>query len=119
MRVLHERAAKIEGAHRERESLRAAAQEKDKAYREAIRAARAKIFAEQEAARRVALDERGAAVQRARAAAGEQIQTARARITKDKEVAASELELSSRQLAEEIARSVLGQRPLPSSGKVQ
>ena len=53
------REALIEGARRESESLAATVQEKQRAYREALRKARAEIFAEQEAARRVVLDERG------------------------------------------------------------
>jgi F0F1-type ATP synthase membrane subunit b/b' len=75
-RVLHERAARIEGAQKERAAIQAQVQEKERAYREALRAARGQIFTEQEAARRVVLDERGAAVAKARAAATEQIQTA-------------------------------------------
>ena len=113
-RVLHERAAKIEGAHKERERLRAAAQEKDRAYREALRKARLEILAEQEAARRVVLDERSAAVQKARAAATEEIHTARTRIAAETAAAKGDLEASSKQLAEQIARAVLEPRP-PSS----
>src|SRR5580658_2519338 len=75
-RVLHERAARIEGARKEREAFHAAAQEKDREYREALRKARAEIFTEQEAARRLALDERSAVVQQARAAATEEIHAA-------------------------------------------
>jgi F-type H+-transporting ATPase subunit b len=113
-RVLHERAAKIEGAHKERDSLLAAAHEKDREYREALRKARAEIFAEQDAARRVALDERSAVVSKARAAATEDVHTARKRIAAEQEAAKGELEASTRQLAEEIAEAVLGQRQLPS-----
>jgi F0F1-type ATP synthase membrane subunit b/b' len=120
-RVLHERASRIEGARKEREAIQAQVQEKEQAYRDALRAARGQIFTEQEAARRVVLDERSAAVAQARAAATEQIQTARKRIAAEQQAAQGELEASSQQLAEEIARSILGQRPLPSptSGGVQ
>jgi F0F1-type ATP synthase membrane subunit b/b' len=111
-RVLHERASRIEGARKDRDSLHAAAQEKDRAYREALRKARAEIFTEQEAARRVALDERSAVVQQARAAANEEIHAARTRIAAEREAARNELEASSRQLAEQIASAVL-------SGEVQ
>jgi F0F1-type ATP synthase membrane subunit b/b' len=120
-RVLHERAAKIEGAHKERESLREAAQEKNHAYRETLRKARLEILAEQEAARRVVLDERSALVQKARAVATEEIHAARTRIAAETASAKGDLETSSKQLAEEIARAILAQRPLPSglSGGVQ
>jgi F0F1-type ATP synthase membrane subunit b/b' len=114
-RVLHERAAKIEGAHKERESLRAAAREKDHVYREALRKARMEILAEQEAARRVMLDERGAAVQQARVVATEEVHAARARIGAEMAAAKGDLEASSKELAEEIALAILTQRPLPST----
>jgi F0F1-type ATP synthase membrane subunit b/b' len=68
-RILKERAARIEGARKDRERLQAETQEKERAYHEALRKARGEIFAEQEAARRVALDERAAVVQQARTAA--------------------------------------------------
>lgn len=121
-RVLHERAAKIEGAHKERESLHAAAQEKDRAYREALRKARLEILAEQEAARRVVLDERSAMVQQARVAATEEIHAARKRIGAEMAAARGDLEASSKQLAEQIARAVLEPRPpssLPVAGGAQ
>ena len=111
-RILKERASRIEGSQKDREKLQAATQEKERAYQEALRKARAEIFTEQEAARRVALDERGAAVQQARAAATEEIQTARKRIAGEREAARAELETSSQQLAEQIASAVL-------SGEVQ
>jgi len=120
-RVLHERAAKIEGAHKESEALRATAREKDHVYREALRKARLEILAEQEAARRVVLDERSAAVQQARVAATEEVHAARKRIMAEMAAEKGDLEASSKELAEEIARAILTQRPLPStlSGGVQ
>lgn len=118
-RVMHERAAKIEGALKERDSLQAAARDKESAYREALRKARTEIFAEQDAARRTVLDERSAAVAKARAAATEGLQAARQRIAAERDAAKGDLEASSRQLAEEIAQSILGQRPSPLSGGVQ
>jgi F0F1-type ATP synthase membrane subunit b/b' len=106
-RVLRERAAKIEGAHKEREQLRAAAQEKDRAYRDLLRKARLEILGEQEAARRVVLDERSAAVQKARTVATEEIHAARTRIAAETAAAKGDLEASSKQLAEQIASAVL------------
>jgi len=106
-RVLQERAARIEGAQKEREAFHAAARDKDREYREALRKVRAEIFAEQEAARRVALDERSGVVQQARAAATEEIHAARKRIAAETEAARGDLEASSRELAEQIAIAVL------------
>ena len=61
-RAARARGADLRARGKSAESLRAAAREKDRAYREALRKARAEIFAEQEAARRVALEERSALV---------------------------------------------------------
>jgi F-type H+-transporting ATPase subunit b len=106
-RVVQERGRRIEGARREAEELRKNAQEKSRAYQEALRKARAELFREQEAARRVALDERGAAIQEARKRANEAIQEAKGRIRAEIEAARAELDISSVQLAEEIARTIL------------
>ena len=106
-RVVHERGRRIEGARREAEDLRKTAQEKNRAYQEALRRARAEIFREQEAARRVVLGERGAAIQEARQRVNEEIQQAKGRIRAEIQAARAELDNSSIQLAEEIARAIL------------
>jgi F0F1-type ATP synthase membrane subunit b/b' len=106
-RVVAERGRRIEGARREAEELRKTAQEKSRAYQEALRNARAELFREQEAARRVALDERGKAIQQARQLTNEEVQSAKKRIRVEIEAARAELEISSTHLAEEIARTIL------------
>jgi F-type H+-transporting ATPase subunit b len=106
-RLVEERGRRMEGARRETEVLRKKAQETNRAYQLALRQARAELFREQEAARRVALDERGASLQQAREHANEAIQAAKARIRTEIQAARAELETSSTQLAEEIARAVL------------
>ena len=106
-RVVRERGMRIEGARREAEELRKSAQEKGRAYRDALRGARAELFREQEAARRAALDERGAAIQEARRHANEEVQSAKRRIRGEIEAARAELDVSSTQLAEQIARTIL------------
>jgi F-type H+-transporting ATPase subunit b len=106
-RVVHERGRRIEGARREAEELRKNAQEKRRAYQEALRSARAELFRQQEAARRVVLGERGASIQQARQRANEEIQQAKRRIRAEIEGARAELDDSSSQLAEEIARAIL------------
>lgn len=110
-RVGRERDKRIEGARREAEEMRRSAQEKSRVYQEALRKARAELFHEQEAARRAALDERGAAIQQARQRANETIQQAKARIRADVEAARADLDTSSTQLAEEIARAILQPPP--------
>jgi F0F1-type ATP synthase membrane subunit b/b' len=106
-RVVAERGRRIEGARREAEELRKTVQEKSRAYQEALRNARAELFREQEAARRVALDERSKAIQQARQLANEEVQSAKKRIRVEIEAARAELEISSTHLAEEIARTIL------------
>ena len=106
-RVVAERSSRIEGARREAEELRKTVHEKSRAYQEVLRNARAELFREQEAARRVTLDERGKAIQQARQLANEEVQSAKKRIRVEIEAARAELEISSTHLAEEIARTIL------------
>jgi len=107
LKVLADRQARIEGARKDAESLAAAAQEKQRAYREALRKARAEVFAEQESARRVVLEERGKLIRQARSRAGEEVQAAKARLADEVEAARKTLETSGQQLAEEVARAIL------------
>ncbi len=106
-RVVRERGRRIEGARREAEELRKSAQEKNRAYQDGLRQARAELFREQEAARRAALDERAASLQQERHRANDEIQAAKKRIRQEIEAARAELERSSNQLAAEIARTIL------------
>jgi F-type H+-transporting ATPase subunit b len=107
LEVMAKRETLIEGSRKASESLGAAVEEKRRAYREGLRQARAEIFAEQEAARRVALDERGKTIREARSRAGEQVQAAKARLAGEIEAARKSLDASGQELAEEVARAVL------------
>ena len=106
-RVVHERARRIEGARHQAEEFRRKAEEKNRAYEEALRKARLEIFHEQEAARRAALDQRATAVQQARHGVNAEVQTAKTRIYAEVEAARAELEAGSSELAQEIARVIL------------
>lgn len=106
-RVVRERGRRIEGARREAEEFRKNAQEKTRVYQEGLRKARGDIFRHQESLRRAALDERSAALQQARVRANESIQEAKARIRGEIEAARTELDTSTVQLADEIARAIL------------
>jgi F0F1-type ATP synthase membrane subunit b/b' len=106
-RVLEERHKRAEGARQEAETSRAAVQEKLRAYNEALRKARAEMFAEQEAARRRVLDERQATITAARTAAQNDLQAAKKSLAADIEAARAQLEQSSGVLANEIAESIL------------
>jgi F-type H+-transporting ATPase subunit b len=105
--VMAKREALIEGSRHQSEALAATVQEKQRAYREALRKARAEIFAEQEAARRTVLDERAKVIRDARSRAGEEVQAAKARLAGEIEAARKSLETSGQELAEEVARAVL------------
>ncbi len=107
LEVMGKREALIEGSRKESESLAATVQEKQRAYREALRKARAEIFAEQEAARRVVLDERAKVIRDARSRASEEVQAAKARLADEIDAARKSLDASGQELAEEVARAVL------------
>ena len=118
-RVLAERTARAEGAQKEAESTRAATQEKQRAYQAALRSARAEIFAEQEQARRRALDERSATVQDARLEAQRRVQAAKKSLAAEMETAREQLEQSGAVIAGEIAEAILaGSSVAPSVGKI-
>jgi F0F1-type ATP synthase membrane subunit b/b' len=115
-RVLAERRKRAEGSRLEAEVSRAAVQEKLRAYGESLKKARAEIFAEQEAARRRALEERQAAINAARAAAQNELQAAKKSLAAEVEAARAQLEQSSAALASEIAEAVLAGSPPGSRG---
>ena len=107
LRVMAERDARTSGAQKAAEAAQAAAQEKIKQYQEALKRARAEIYAEQDAARKKLLEERNAVLKAARNLASEEVRSGKDRISAELEAARRELEASSSQLAGEIARRVL------------
>jgi F-type H+-transporting ATPase subunit b len=111
-RVLAERDSRVAGARRDAKALRAAAEEKRRAYQEALRKTRAEILAEQEAARRAVLGERTEVLRRARSLANREIEAAKKRLDEEIEAARRDLDTSGEQLAEEIARAIVGGQPL-------
>lgn len=109
-RVMAERAARTEGARREAETSQAAAREKVRGYEEALKKARAAVYAEQDAARRVILDERATAAREARARAMERVTAQKAQIAMEVATATVQLEVSTPQLAAEIVKTLLNPR---------
>lgn len=107
IKVLAERDARTVGARKEAEAAQAAAVEKVRQYEEALKQARAKVYAEQEAARKKLLDERNAQVKGARSKANAEVQAAKTRIDAEAAAARRDLEASTAQLAAEIVRRVL------------
>ena len=112
--VMAERHARIEGARHYAESVRAAAREKTKTYQETLRKTRAEIFGEQEAARRKALDERSASIQKARSHANEEIHAAKMRIAAKSKRRAANWRLRATSLAEQIVRAIFERQPSPA-----
>ncbi|HEY1481983.1 MAG TPA: ATP synthase F0 subunit B [Candidatus Acidoferrum sp.] len=113
--VMAEREARTIGAQKEAEAAQAKAAEKVRQYEEALRHARAKVYTEQEAARKKFMDERAAILKDARAKANEEVATAKGRIKAEFEAAKKEVETSVPQLATEIAGRVLHAPEMPSS----
>lgn len=111
-RLLSERHKRAEGSRLEAEASRAAVQEKLRGYGDALKKARAEIFAEQEAVRRRALDERQAAINSARAAAQNELQAQKKALSAEVEAARAQLEESSAALAGEIAEAILSGGPV-------
>ncbi len=110
-RVLAERRARTEGARRAAEASQAAAQEKIRAYQEALKKARGEIYAEQESARRVVLEERAALIRDTRSRTNDQIRTAKERISAELATARAAVEKEVQALGREIARAILQRRP--------
>jgi F-type H+-transporting ATPase subunit b len=110
-RVLTERRARTEGARRAAESAQAAAQEKQRAYNDALQKARSEVYAEQEAARRAVLDERAGLIRTTRTRSGETIRAAKEMLGADLAAARTALEADAQSLAGEIARAILEPRP--------
>jgi len=105
--VMAEREARSIGAQKAAETAQAAAAEKVKQYQEALRQARARVYVEQEAARKKLLDERAAQLKDARAKSAAEVGAAKERVARELALARQDLEPSVAQLASEIATRVL------------
>jgi len=114
-KTLAERSARIEGARAEAAAVEASAQQELDTYNEALRKARAQIYAEQEAARQAALDDRAKLLKAVRARAQEEVETAKKRMAADLAAARGELDKQTPALARQIASRIL-EKPSPSSG---
>jgi F-type H+-transporting ATPase subunit b len=112
--VMAERDARTVGAQKASEAAQAAAAEKVKQYRDALRQARGQVYAEQEAARKKLLDERTAQIKDARTKAASEVSAAKARVAAELAAARREVETSVAQLSAEIARRIL-QTPRPGA----
>src|ERR1700737_1051168 len=89
--VMVERNARTAGARMAAAAAEAAAAEKVKQYQEALKKARAQVYAEQEATRKKVLDERAALLKEARIKAAAEVADGKEHVAK--ELAAAPLEL--------------------------
>ena len=115
LKVMAARDARTIGAQKAAEAAQAAAAEKVRQYEEALRQARAKVYAEQEADRRKLMDERTAALKEARGKADAEVTAAKDRVASEFAVAKKDIQGGTSQLAAEIARRVLQAPPAPGT----
>ena len=113
--VMAERDARTVGAEKAAEAAQAAAAEKVKQYREALKQARGQVYAEQEAARKKLLEERAAKIKDARTRAAGEVSAAKARIAAELAAARQDVEATVAQLSAEIARRILETPPRPGA----
>jgi len=111
--VMAERDARTAGARKAAAAAEAAAAEKVKQYQEALKQARARVYTEQEAARKKVLDERAALVKEARGKAAAEVAAGNDRVAKELAAALREIQASVGPLATEIARRVMQVAPWP------
>jgi F-type H+-transporting ATPase subunit b len=113
--VMTERQARTLGAQKSADAAQAAAAEKIRQYEEALRQAKAKVYAEQEAERKKLLDERAAVLKEARNKASAEVGTAKQRVAAELETAKKDIDASATQLAVEIAARAMQVTPGPAS----
>ncbi|HKV26649.1 MAG TPA: ATP synthase F0 subunit B [Candidatus Acidoferrales bacterium] len=115
-RTLAERSARITKARAEAEAVQAAAREKVHTYEDALKKARAGVFAEQEAARHAALDERTKLLNSVRKLEQDAVRKEKERIAREFEAARAQLEGESANLAGRIAKMILERPKAPLRG---
>jgi F-type H+-transporting ATPase subunit b len=112
--VMAERDARSIGAQKAAEAAQLASAEKLKQYQDALKQARAQLYAEQEAARKKLLDERAAVLKDARAKSSAEVSAAKERVAAEFAAARRDLDTGISQLAAEIASRVLQPSASPS-----
>jgi len=117
-KAMTERTARIEGARAEAAAVEAEAKNELDAYNDALKKARAKIFAEQEVARQTVLDERTRLLQAMRSRVQDEVVAAKKKIAAETATARAEIERQAPELAAAIARTVL-EGPVRGAGVMQ
>ena|SRR5215475_1016668 len=105
--VMAERERRTAGAQKAAEAAQAAAAEKVKQYQEALKQARAKVYGEQEEARKKLLDDRAALLKASRNLAAAEVSAAKEKVAKEVAAAKRDLEAGTPQLAAEVAKRVM------------
>jgi F0F1-type ATP synthase membrane subunit b/b' len=118
-KALAERESRIEGARAEAAAAEAAARQELDTYRDALRKARAEIYAEQEASRQAALDGRAKLLKAMRSRTQEDVTAAKKRIAQEVAAARAQVELQVPALASEIARMILEKPPSLGGGSTR
>jgi F0F1-type ATP synthase membrane subunit b/b' len=116
--AMAEREAKIEGARKDAATVQAAANQDLQDYNDALKKARAEIYAEQEVARQAILQERSKNLKAMRTLAQKEVAEGKKKIDADLAVARKEIEASAPAMAGEIARSIL-EKPLSLQGETR
>jgi F-type H+-transporting ATPase subunit b len=114
-KAMAEREAKIEGARKDAAAVQAAASQDLQNYNEALKKARAEIYAEQEQARQAILQERSKNLKAMRSLAQKEVAEGKKKIEVEMVAARKEIEASAPAMALEITRSIL-ERPLSLQG---
>src|SRR3984893_600883 len=106
LQVMAERDSRTVGAQKAAEAAQAAAEEKVKQYEDALKQARAQVYAEQDAARKKLLDQRTAQLKEVRTKASRQVRAGKERVAGELAAARRDIEASVAQLSSEIARRI-------------
>lgn len=109
-KAMSERHARIEGARAEAIAAQQAARKESDAYNEALKKARAEIYAEHEAERQMVLDERARLLKAMRSRAVEDVSAAKKEIAAAVAAARAQLERQTPELAGEMVRKILENR---------
>jgi F0F1-type ATP synthase membrane subunit b/b' len=117
-KAMAERDSKIEGARREAATLEAEAGKELQDYNDRLRKVRGELYAEQEAARQVVLEERARLLKAMRSRALEEVEEAKKKIAVEQVSARHEVESQTNSLAAEIVRMIL-ENPSPTQGAVR
>jgi len=118
-KAMAERDARMEGARKEAAAVEAEAKREMDAYHEALRKARAEIYAEQEASRHQALESRAKLLKTMRARAQEEVAEAKKRIDAELAAARAQVERDAPVLAAEIVRTILERPSAPQRGEAR